>query len=189
MSYPFLGEIRMYGGATVPENWASCDGQLLPIAGNEALFGLLATNFGGDGTTTFGVPDLRGHVPLHFGAGPGLSPWGFGDTGGDEKASISPDQLPPHAHPVNATSVAGSGPAPSFENIPGVPEAPAPLVPLLYAVPGANPVVPAAMRQDSVGPGAGCEGEPHENRMPLLAIRFMIAVTGIMPVRPQTQET
>ncbi len=99
---PYLGEIKMFAGSFAPRNWALCDGQLLAVSQNEALFSLLGTIYGGDGRTTFGLPDLRGRVPVHAGTGPGLSSHPLGQKSGAENVSLTPNQLPPHIHAMPA---------------------------------------------------------------------------------------
>jgi microcystin-dependent protein len=98
MSEPYVGEIRMFAGNFAPRGWAFCDGQLLAVAQNDALFSLLGTIYGGDGRTTFGLPDLRGRVPIHAGSGPGLSPRRLGEKGGQEDVTLSLNELPQHDH-------------------------------------------------------------------------------------------
>ena len=107
MADPFLGEIRVTGFNFAPRGWALCDGQLLPINQNTALFALLGTQFGGNGQTTFALPDLRGRVPIHQGQGPGLTPRTIGETGGAESATLNVAQLPPHTHTALASGGAG----------------------------------------------------------------------------------
>jgi len=118
MAEPFLGEIKMFGGNFAPRGYAFCNGQLLPISQNSALFSLLGTIYGGDGRTTFGLPDLRGRAALHFGQGPGLSNWRTGERGGEERVTLTTMNLPQHHHsltPVtmklgeNANKAGGSG--------------------------------------------------------------------------------
>src|SRR5438477_6856604 len=111
---PFVGEIRMFGGNFAPRDWAVCDGQLLAIAQNTALFSLLGTTFGGNGQTTFGLPDLRGRVPIHWGQGPGLSPRTEGESAGTESVTVSANELPPHTHALalGATQSAGDSSKP-----------------------------------------------------------------------------
>ena len=110
MSQPFLGQITMFGFNFNPRGWAKCDGQLLPISSNQALFSLLGTTYGGDGRTTFGLPDMRGRVPLHQGQGPGLSPRQMGARIGAEDATISANEMPAHSHGMNyAPKVASKG--------------------------------------------------------------------------------
>ena len=103
---PFIGEIRIFAGTFAPQGWAFCDGQLLAIAQNTALFSLLGTNYGGDGRTTFGLPDLRGRVPMHAGSGPGLTPRYLGQTGGQEHVTLNESQIPAHTHQARASSEA-----------------------------------------------------------------------------------
>ena len=98
MSSPFIAEIIMFGGNFAPRSWAFCDGQLLPISQNTALFSLLGTIYGGDGRTTFALPDLRGRVPMHQGNGPGLTPRNLGSKGGEENVALNQQQMPSHTH-------------------------------------------------------------------------------------------
>src|SRR5271166_5833783 len=102
MADPFLGEIRIFGGTFAPLGWAFCQGQLLPIAQNTALFSLLGTTYGGDGVSNFALPDLRGRVPMGMGQGPGLSPYVQGQMGGAESVTLTTQQMPPHSHSVGA---------------------------------------------------------------------------------------
>ena len=105
MSEPFVGEIRMFAGNFAPQGWAFCDGQLLSVNQNDALFSLLGTIYGGDGRTTFGLPDLRGRLPMHAGTGPGLSPQRMGSMGGQENVTLTVNEMPAHSHSANAQSV------------------------------------------------------------------------------------
>jgi microcystin-dependent protein len=110
MSEPFVGEIRMFGFGFAPQGWALCDGQLLPINQNTALFSLLGTTYGGDGRTTFALPDLRSRVPVGQGQGPGLSSYAEGQASGAETVTLAASQMPGHTHQVKASSsAAGSG--------------------------------------------------------------------------------
>ena len=104
MSEPFVGEIRMFAGNFAPRGWAFCDGQLLAVSQNDALFSLLGTIYGGDGRTTFGLPDIRGRVPIHAGSGPGLSPRRLGAKGGAENVTLTVNQLPSHSHRLQAST-------------------------------------------------------------------------------------
>src|SRR5215210_2306617 len=109
MSDPYIGEIRMFGGSFAPAGWAFCDGQLIPISENDALFILLGTMYGGDGQSTFGLPDLRGRVPLHMGQGPGISQnYTIGEDAGVESVSLTTNQIPNHSHPLVASNVTGT---------------------------------------------------------------------------------
>lgn len=161
----------MFGFNFAPRNWAFCDGQLLPIAQNTALFSLLGTTYGGDGRTTFGLPDLRGRVPLHDGSGtgPGLSSYSLGQQGGLETVTLTAQQIPPHNHlqACSSDDPNSGSPAGNF---------PAAVSPPIYSS-GAN----AAMANTAVGNAGG--GQQHENRQPYLAINFCIALQGVFPSR------
>src|SRR5512138_1335566 len=113
MSSPFIGEIRLFGGNYAALGWAFCDGQLLPISGNEALFNLIGTTYGGDGQSTFGLPDLRGRVPIHMGTGAGLSPRIIGEPGGSETVTLLSNQLPLHGHQLMGTNSTASATSPA----------------------------------------------------------------------------
>jgi microcystin-dependent protein len=168
---PFLGQIEMFAGNFAPLGWMLCEGQVLPIAENEALFNLIGTTYGGDGVQTFALPDLRGRVIVSAGQGSGLSSYVIGQTGGAETVTLTPSQLPGHTHPVFADSLSGSSDTPA-----GLVPADAP-----DGVPsfGANPRI--AMQGGAVSNAGG--GQPHGNVKPHLAIRYIIAVQGIFPSR------
>ena len=171
MSNPFVGEIRMFGGNFAPSGWAFCDGQLLPIVQNTALFSLLGTTYGGDGVTTFALPDLRGRVPLHQGAGPGLSPFDIGEVGGEESLTLTVGQMPAHSHEfVSPASPALDTPAGSALGSPASGIA-------LYA-PSA---VTGLLNPNANVPVGG--GQPHPNLMPYLCTSFIISLFGIFPSR------
>jgi microcystin-dependent protein len=108
MAEPFVGEIRMFAGNFAPRGWALCDGQLLAVSQNDALFSLLGTIYGGDGRTTFGLPDLRGRIPVHEGSGPGLTPRSLGQRGGSETVTLSESQLASHGHRLRAVGARGT---------------------------------------------------------------------------------
>ena len=108
MSEPFVGEIRMFAGNFAPRGWAFCDGQLLAVSQNDALFSLLGTIYGGDGRTTFGLPDMRGRIPIHAGHGPGLSERRLGAKGGAEQVTLTVNQMPSHGHPARADTAIGT---------------------------------------------------------------------------------
>jgi microcystin-dependent protein len=172
MSTPYIGEIRMFGGNFPPLGWAFCDGQLLPIAANDALYNLIGTTYGGDGITTFALPDLRGRLPLHKGTGPGLSGRVLGEVGGTETETLNTNQLPAHTHPFIGTSSSASVTSPSNAVIA------APSTMDLYrpsAVPN-QPMAPNAI--SSVG-----GSQPHDNIQPFLCISFIIALEGIFPTQ------
>src|SRR3954469_21155899 len=113
MTDPFLAEIRMFSGNFPPVGWAMCDGQLMPIRQNTALFSLLGTTYGGDGRVTFGLPDLRGRVPINAGQGPGLSNYSLGEVAGTESVTILQSQMPAHTHAVACNTGSASQPSPA----------------------------------------------------------------------------
>lgn len=175
MSIPFVGEIRMFGFSRVPSGWLPCNGQLLPISQNEALFSLIGTTYGGDGQTTFAVPDLRGRVPLHVGRGPGLSPRTLGEAGGAENVTLTAAQIGAHAHGFNATTTAASATTPSPSLALGTPSDNS-----LYAT-DISDATPIALAPNSISASGG--GAPHENSMPTLTVQFCIAAQGLYPSR------
>jgi microcystin-dependent protein len=172
MSEPFVGEIRMFGGSFAPRSWALCDGQLLAVNQNDALFSLLGTTYGGDGRTTFGLPDLRGRIPLHAGSGPGLTPRSLGSRSGTESNTLNANQLPAHNHIFNGTTNPAGDTSPAG-NLPGTAAGSN-----LYNNASANLV---AMDADMVATNGG--GGSHNNVMPFLCVNFIIALFGIYPSR------
>ena len=175
MSQPFLGEIRLFGYTFAPRGWMDCNGQLLAINQNDALFALLGTTYGGDGQNTFAVPDLRGRIPISQGQGPGLSNHVIGELAGTETVTLAASQMPNHSHVANATTAAAT-----LSTANGA---------LLGAVSGdtlytsdATGLTPGVMAASSISVGAG-GNQPHENCMPTLTARFCIAVEGIFPSR------
>jgi len=172
MAEPFIGSIVLFCGNFAPKCWATCDGQLLPIAQYQALFAILGTTFGGNGSSTFALPDLRGRVPLHPGSGPGLSGYALGQSVGVESVTLSVAQMPAHNH---AFAPPCSDGAPSTPSPVGAVSANQDQTPF-YAASGS-----AAMAGGPSAPAGG--GQAHENRQPLLAINFIIALEGIFPSR------
>ena len=171
MAEPFVGEIRMFAGNFAPRGWAFCDGQLLAVSQNDALFSLFGTIYGGDGRTTFGLPDLRGRIPIHAGTGPGLSPRRLGEKSGAENVTLSPGELPPHSHPVRTSTAAGTDNVPTDEYLGASSNV------RLY-----RPQPPdVAMSADSITAAGG--GQQHNNVMPFLCINFIVALVGIYPSR------
>lgn len=166
MSDPFIGEIRMFAGTFAPMDWAFCDGQSLPIAGNDALFALIGTTYGGDGMNTFNVPDLRGRLPMHKGNG-----YVPGQMGGVEQVTLIPNQLPAHTHAAQASASDGN-----LSN-------PQNAVWAKTILPGYSSNAPGlTMKNSSVG-SAG-NNQPHDNIMPFQAVNFIISLWGIFPSRP-----
>jgi microcystin-dependent protein len=172
MSDPFLGEIRMFAGLFAPVGWANCNGAVVSIAQNDALFTLYGTTYGGDGSSTFGLPNLWGRVPIHDGTGPGLSPYTLGQTGGTESVSVLPTQVPGHTHLFFANTDAASETT-LAGNVLGAPAA----LSIYY-----QGLTARNMGNDSIGL-SGESNQPHENRMPSLAITFIVAMAGIFPNR------
>ncbi|MCF8245476.1 MAG: tail fiber protein [Saprospiraceae bacterium] len=170
---PFIGEIKLFAGNFAPRGWAFCDGQLLPINQHQALFSILGTNFGGDGRSTFGLPDLRGRVSVHPGNGPGLSSYRIGEKGGAETVTLTVNQLPSHSHSLNANK--GNG---NTSDTPGASLADSKGSDRDYNKSGA---VDTEMSKNSIGATGG--GQPIENRQPYLAINYIIALQGVFPSR------
>ncbi|GAB3385479.1 phage tail protein [Lysobacter fragariae] len=173
MSQPFVGEIRLFGFSRVPNGWQACDGSLLSIAEYEVLFTLLGTTYGGDGQTTFAVPDMRGRLPVHQGQGPGLSNYVIGQSSGTETVTLLGTQMPAHSHSMVATSAAASATAPASNLLLGAPSGDAMYVTNLT---GATPVL---MSPQSTSNAGGTQ--PHDNLMPTLTVQFCIAWAGIYP--------
>jgi len=172
MSEPFIAEIRIFAGNFAPRNWAFCDGQLLAVSQNDALFSLLGTIYGGDGRTTFGLPDMRGRIPIHAGSGPGLSNRRLGAKGGPEEVTLTVNQLPSHNHgPLKASG----DPANSVDPVGKVPGAPGSTD--LYA-----DYLSAANMSNSAVVAVG-SSQDHSNLMPFVCIHFIIALSGIYPSR------
>jgi microcystin-dependent protein len=172
VSDPFVAEIRIFAGNFAPRGWAFCNGQVLPIAQNTALFSLLGTTYGGNGQTNFALPDLQGRFPMMPGQGPGLSLRDLGEQGGSETVTLLPSEIPSHNHTLRATTAGTTG-TPS-----GAVIAAATGGPLVYGAPGD----PVPMADSTLGPAGS--GQPHPNRQPYLALNFIIALQGIYPPRP-----
>jgi len=173
MSQPFVGEIRMFSGNFAPRSWAFCDGQLMAISQNDALFSLLGTIYGGDGTTTFGLPDLRGRVPLGEGTGSGLSPRRLGSKSGAEKITLTRAQVPSHTHSLQADLDAAKASTPTGRVLGNV----APYE--MYEDFRSLDIIP--LNEDCIGTAGG--GQPHANMMPSLCVNFIIALFGVYPSR------
>ena len=177
MSEPFIAEIRMVGFNFPPKGWATCNGQLLAISQNTALFSILGTTYGGNGQTTFALPDLRGRVALHMGQGPGLSPYDEGQIGGEESHTLLTSELPLHNHggaPV-ANSAVGTS-ATIAGNVPATPGGVNARFAKMYSTAAANATNNTALA--AVGSGL-----PHNNLMPYLAINYIVALQGVFPPR------
>lgn len=164
MAQPYVGEIRMFAGNFAPAGWMFCEGQLLPISEYETLFQLIGTTYGGDGESTFALPDLRGRIPIHQGNGFVLA-----ETGGAEEITLTVQQIPAHSHPMLANSQTATETTPSNNAVPSSPS------PTIY-----NSRVPTvAMSPQIVGVVGG--SQPHSNFQPYLCVDFIISLFGIFP--------
>lgn len=164
MAQPYVGEIRMFAGNFAPAGWQFCEGQLLPISENETLFQLIGTTYGGDGQSTFGLPDLRGRLPVHQGNGFILA-----ETGGVEEVTLTVSQIPAHGHPLLAAGVTGDQVSPSG----ALPANSFNVTPYINDAPNGNM---AATAITSVG-----GSQPHSNFQPYLCINYIISLFGIFP--------
>lgn len=173
MTEPYLGEIRLFPYNFEPYAWMRCDGRLLPIAENDALYALLGTTYGGDGITTFGLPDLGGRVPVHCFQGPGLSNYVLGQKGGTESVTLTTQQIPAHTHTMVATTAAATATTPGPGLLPGAVSGDT----FYVNTTSGNNV--AAMSPQSLLPSGG--NQPHENTMPTIAMTYCIAIYGIFP--------
>jgi microcystin-dependent protein len=176
MATPYLGEIRLFGGNFAPANWHLCNGALLAISNYDALFALIGTTYGGDGQTTFGVPDLRGRFPVNQGTGPGLSSYVLGQASGSESVTLLETQIPSHSHSLIAQATAATTSQPSNALL-AQPE----LGELLYLDPTGITPNDVTLALDTVQPAGNTL--PHDNIMPTLAATYIIALAGIFPSR------
>jgi microcystin-dependent protein len=172
MSTPYIGEIKMFGGNFAIQGWAFCDGSLLPISENDALFILIGTTYGGDGQTTFALPNLQGRVPVHQGTGPGLTTRIIGEAAGTETVTITPLTTPAHSH-IPQAGTGGSG--------------------VTQSANPANNVVAGGIQQvfsptllpvtTKMGTTIAGGSQPHENMAPFLTVTFLISLFGIFPTQ------
>lgn len=171
MADPFVAEIRIFPFNFAPKGWAFCDGQLLPLSQNTALFSLLGTTYGGNGKSNFALPDMQGNAPMHPGQGPGLSLHDLGETGGSGTVSLLESEIPSHSHAFAASQSDGINRQPGgnlVANMIGVNG---------YATPGAI----VMMSPNSIAPAGG--DQPHNNMQPYLTLNFCIALQGVFPPR------
>lgn len=186
---PFLAQIIMFGGNFAPRGWAFCNGQLLSIAQNQALFSLLGTTYGGDGRTTFALPDLRGRTPVHAGDGPGLTPYRIGQRAGLETVTLNITQMPGHTHgatvtegsailPVNSTSGSEDSSDPAGHILTNTGTDMFTSEPANGNYGGAAPVAGTSVTITNTGGSL-----PHENRQPFLVVNYIIALQGTFPSR------
>jgi microcystin-dependent protein len=166
MAQPYVGEIRMFAGNFAPAGWMFCEGQLLPISENETLFNLIGTTYGGDGQSTFALPDLRGRIPLHFGNGFTLA-----ETGGVEEITLTVSQIPAHSHPFLATTNLASSNSPT-SNL-GAPNN------VFGVFPYGSDAPRTTLNPQSMSSVGG--SQPHNNFQPYLCVDFIISLFGIFP--------
>jgi microcystin-dependent protein len=167
---PFIGEVQIFAGAYAPRHWALCNGQLLPINQYQALFSLLGTTYGGNGVTTFALPDLRGRVAVHRGQGPGLSNRVQGERSGAVSHALALSEMPAHAHVARASSADAVSADPSASVVPARSAA---------GIPHWAPSADTMLAPGVIGIAGG--GQSHENRQPFLALNYIIALQGIYP--------
>ena len=175
MSTPFIAQITMFGGNFAPRGWAFCDGQLLPISSYSALFSILGTTYGGDGRTTFALPDLRGRVAIHPGAGPGLSTYRLGQKGGAETVTLTANEVPAHSHALNINSSNGNTSNGSNAVLAGFGTSAPPVGNFTNAAPNAT------ASSSSIANAGGSQA--HSNLEPFLCVEYIIALEGVYPSR------
>ncbi|WP_010139365.1 phage tail protein [Oceanicola sp. S124] len=173
MSEPFIAEIRIFAGDFAPRSWAFCDGQLLPIANNTALFSLIGTTYGGDGRSTTALPDLQGRAPMHPGRGPGLTTRTLGESLGSDTVTLTEAQLPPHDHMLLATAAIATTSEPTSDT--GL--ARSSFGDNLYQSETQQDLV--SLAEQTVETTGG--GQAHENQQPYLGLNFIIALAGLYP--------
>jgi len=176
VSEPFLAEVRLFGFNFPPRGWALCDGQILPIAQNQSLYSLLGTIYGGDGRTTFALPDLRGRTPLHEGLGSGLSPRNLGSRGGEEAHALTTAEMPAHSHSFEGNRNQASLNEPGGNTLAAKKRR-------AYSRYAAAPdaAATANMRAETISSVGN--GTAHENMQPFLTVSFCIATQGLFPSR------
>ncbi|NOK17683.1 phage tail protein [Corallococcus carmarthensis] len=173
MSEPYIGQIIMFGGDFAPRGWLLCNGALLPIAQNQALFAILGTTYGGNGTTTFALPDLRGRFPMQPGQGPGLAPHTLGEVSGQQAVTLISPQMPAHTHPLMASNQEGNTESPEGAYLAAYPPG---TTPTPYVT---NPST--VMGPQAVGIAGGSQPVPIMN--PYTCVNFIIATEGVFPSR------
>ena len=172
MAEPYLGEIRMVGFTFAPRQWALCDGEILPINQNQSLYSILGTTYGGDGRTSFALPDLRGRTPIHAGSGTGLTARTLGEKGGEEGHVLTVSEVPPHRHAVNATSVDADTNNPTGALLGGA----------TFPIYGSFDDTTKTTLNSLAVASTGKDTEVN-NMQPFLAVNFIIALTGTFPPR------
>lgn len=172
---PFVAEIRIFAGNFAPKGWAFCNGQILPISQNTALFSLLGTTYGGDGKSTFALPNLQGSAPMFWGQGPGLSQRDLGESGGSQNVTLIQSEIPAHTHTVRASGIPATNLSPTdgIWAVSGSRRAPSNLY---SAIPSGSTLAPTAF-------SANGGSQPHNNMPPYLTLTFIIALQGVFPPR------
>lgn len=170
---PFVAEIRIFPFNFAPKGWAFCDGQILPLSQNTALFSLLGTTYGGDGKSNFALPDMQGNAPMHPGQGPGLSLHDLGETGGSETVSLLESEIPSHAHTLRGDANVSESPDPSANSL-----GRGSSINAYQTTSNANLV---SMAPEALAPAGG--DQPHNNMQPYLTLNFCIALQGVYPPR------
>jgi microcystin-dependent protein len=170
MAQPYIGEIRMFAGNFAPLGWEFCDGQQLPISENEALFQLIGTTYGGDGESTFNLPNLQSRVPLHFGSGPNGINYPLAQIAGTESETLTTQQIPVHTHPLIASTTTGTDTTPASAVLAQTPGGIKP-----YLEQDAD----TAMSPQAITPVGG--SQPHENCQPFLCVNYIISLFGLYP--------
>jgi microcystin-dependent protein len=170
MPEPYVGEIRMFAGSFAPNGWMLCQGQTLPISENDVLFQLIGTTYGGDGNSTFNLPNLASRIPIHMGTGPGGTTYQIGEKAGTEQETLTVQQIPVHTHPFTANIANGTASNPAGNVL----SASASSLQLMDVSTGSTPMNP-----QSITPAGG--SQPHENTQPFLCINFIISLFGVFP--------
>jgi microcystin-dependent protein len=170
MGQPYVGEIRMFAGSFAPAGWMLCQGQILPISENETLFNLIGTTYGGDGQSTFGLPNLSSRIPLHMGTGGGAS-YSLAQTGGEESVTLTTNQIPAHSHPMVSAGTFATTSDPNNGVLA--------IAPLATTLPYGTdaPLIPLAASAITIAGGS----QPHENSQPFLCVNFIISLFGVFP--------
>ena len=176
MSDPYLGQLQIFGFDFAPQNWASCNGQIMPISQFSALFSLLGVNFGGNGTTNFSLPNFQGAAACATGQGPGLSPRSVGETFGTENVTLTSGEMPAHNHPFNVYNQSDASKRHGTPVAGDALSAPGTITPFITGTASGN------FAPQMILPAGG--GQPHPNQQPYLAMNFCIALNGIFPQRP-----
>ena len=172
---PFVAEVRIFPFNFSPKGWAFCDGQILPLSQNTALFSLLGTTYGGDGKSNFALPNMQGNAPMHPGQGPGLSLHDLGETGGSDTVSLLESEIPSHSHTARASSTQADVQQPTPTTSLARPNGAVPYVP------GSPQPALVTMNGNSLAPAGG--DQPHNNMQPYLTLNFCIALQGVYPPR------